>query len=77
MVTFLKHFWRPLQKILKLGIRVGFVETGIVFKLQRPVSNPGGGNKASKLGTFDTFLHVELLPQFSWVAVWTGLELDV
>ena len=59
MVTFLKHFWRPLQKILKLGIRVGFVETGIVFKLQRPVSNPGGGNKASKLGTFDTFLHVK------------------
>ena len=54
------------------------METGIVFKLQRPVSNPGGGgNKASKLGTFDTFLHVELLLQFSWVAVWTGLELDV
>ena len=40
-------------------------------------SGGGGGNKASKLGTFDTFLHVELLLQFSWVAVWTGLELDV
>ena len=52
MVTFLKHFWRPLQKILKLGIRVSFVETGIVFKLQRPVSNPGGGQFGFKVGHF-------------------------
>ena len=34
MVTFLKHLGSPLLKILKFGIRVGFVETRIVFKCE-------------------------------------------
>ena len=55
MVTFLKHLGSPLLKILKFGIRVGFVETRIVFKCERLVSNPGGARGAQSWALFIHF----------------------